>query len=328
MCPVRFDAEGARRMLGLLARLAAGEDVPEAELQAVLDTPAYRLFFAHHNRFAGRSLAPAEFAAMLRAIPRGEFHTANPQLERMWASFRTAPARLSALQALYTGVVEKDVVPEAASLARRWLPGDAALETTVFILLDGMSGGFVYQGQVAFDLLQMRNAEGFLKVLAHELHHIGVEGLWQGQFDAPHLPPGRRLALEFLGLLLGEGSATCLISGAPEEPEGVAQWQEHMAQIDHLFGRAEGLLRRAWAGEMDEAAFQAEVPSFLQGYMGEAYAVGYVMVERIQQALGDEAILACLREPRRTLALYNQAAGLLPGAYRFDAGLAGEMEKS
>ncbi len=328
MCPVRFDAEGARRMLGLLARLAAGEEVADAEVQAVLETPAYRLFFAHHNRFANRSLAPGEFAAMLRAIPRGEFHTENPQLDRMWSRFRAVPARLGELQALYHEVVARDVVPEAASIARRWLPGDAALDTTVFILLDGMSGGFVYQGQVAFDLLQMRGAGWFLKVLAHELHHIGVEALWQGQLSAPYLPPGRRMALEFVGMLLGEGSATCLISGEPEEPEGVAQWQGHMAQIDHLFARVEGLLRRAWAGEIDEAAFEAEVPSFLQGYMGEAYAVGYVMVERIRQALGDDAVLACLREPRRALAIYNQAAALLPGAYRFDAGLAGEMEKS
>lgn len=328
MCPVRFDAEGARRMLGLLARLAAGEEVPEADVQAVLETPAYRLFFAHHNRFANRSLAPAEFAAMLRAIPRGELSTENPQLQRMWARFREAPARLHELQALYNEVVARDVVPEAAALARRWLPGDAALDTTVFILLDGMSGGFVYQGQVAFDLLQMQGAGWFLKVLAHELHHIGIEGLWLGQLDAPHLSPGQRMALEFVGLLLGEGSATCLISGAPEEPEGVAQWQGHMAQIDNLFARVEGLLRRAWAGEIDAAAFEAEVPSFLQGYMGEAYAVGYVMIERIRRALGDEAILACLREPRRALALYNRAALLLPGAYRFDAGLAGEMEKS
>ena len=58
MCSVRFYAEGARLMLGLLERLTAGEDVPEAELQAVLDTPAYRLFFTHHNRFAGGSLVP------------------------------------------------------------------------------------------------------------------------------------------------------------------------------------------------------------------------------------------------------------------------------
>ncbi|HOR00156.1 MAG TPA: hypothetical protein PLJ35_15185 [Anaerolineae bacterium] len=322
---VRFDAEGARLMLALLERLAAGEEVPEAVVQALLETPAYRLFFAHHNRFVNRGLAPAEFAAMLRAVPRGEFASENPQLQTMWSRFREAPARLAELQALYDEVATGEAMPQAAQLARRWLPEGAALDTTVFVLLDGMSGGFVYQGQVAFDLLQMTGAGRFMQVLAHELHHIGVEGLWQGQFEAPHLAPGQHLALEFVGLLLGEGSATRLISGAPEEPEGVAQWQGHMAHLDALFARAEDLLRRTWAGEIDEATFQAEVPSFLQGYMGEAYAVGYVMVERILAALGSAAVLACLREPRRTLAVYNEAAARTPGAYRFDEGLAGAV---
>lgn len=321
---VRFDAEGARLMLSLLDRLAAGHEVADAEVDAVLATPAYRLFFAHHNRFAGRSLAPAEFAAMLRAIP-GEFSTANPQLATMWSLFRAAPARLAELHALYAEVAGGTVVPDAAALARTWLPGGAALDTTVFVLLDGMSGGFVYQGQVAFDLLQMQGAERFLKVLAHELHHIGVEGLWQGQFEDAPLLPGRRLALEFVGLLLGEGSATFLISGAPQEPQGVAQWQGHMGRLDDLFGRAEGLVRRAWAGELDEAAFQAELPSFLDGYIGEAYAVGYAMVRRIHDALGRDAVLAALGDPRCTLALYNQAAARIPGAYRFDEGLAAEV---
>ncbi len=322
---VRFDPVGARLMLGLLERLAAGEDVGEAEVHGVLLTPAYRLFFAHHNRFQGRALAEAEFAAMLRAIPGGEFATVNPQLELMWGRFREAPARLVELRTLYDEVAGGDVVSEAAALARRWLPAGATLETTVFVLLDGMSGGFVYQGQVAFDLLQMRGVERFLKVLAHELHHIGVERLWQGQIDDPALAPGRRLALEFVSLLLGEGSATCLISGPPEEPEGVAQWQGHMRALDRLFARAESLLRRTLAGELDEAAFQAEVPSFLQGYMGEAYAVGYAMVERIRDVLGDEAVLACLCKPGGAVAVYNQAAARIGAAYRFDEELAAAL---
>ncbi len=322
---VHFDPDGARLMLGLLARLAGGEEVGEDDLQAVLATPAYRLFFAHHNRFRGRSLSEDEFTAMLRAVSPGEFETANPQLELMWGRFRQVPARLGELWALYDEVAGGSVVPEAAALARRWLPAEAALETTVFVLLDGMSGGFVYQGQVAFDLLQMHGAGRFLKVLAHELHHIGVERLWQGPIDEPTLAPSRRLALEFVSLLLGEGSATCLISGPPEEPEGVEQWRGHMRELDRLFARAEDLVRRTLAGEVDEAAFQAEVPSFLQGYMGEAYAVGYVLVERIQQALGDEAVLACLVEPGRALAVYNQAATHLGGVYRFDDGLAAAL---
>ncbi len=325
---VRFDADGAAQMLALLARLAAGEAVPQAEVDAALATPAYGLFFAHHNRFPGRSLEPAEFAAMLRAVPAGRFRPQNPQLERMWPRFREVPGRLPALRALHAEVAGGDVLPQAVALARRHLPAGAVLDTTVFILLDGMSGGFVYQGQVAFDLLQMRDAESFQRTLAHELHHIGVEHLWRDRIDGAGLPPAQHLALEFVGLLLGEGSATYLISGAPREPEGIEQWQGHMAHLDALFARAEDVLRRILAGEIaDEEALMAAIQPFLQGYMGEAYAIGYVMVERMQQVLGDEAVLACLSEPRRTLALYNQAAAGIAGAYRFGAavvdGLAG-----
>jgi len=322
---VRFDSDGARRMLALLERLAGGEGVAESELQEVLATPAYRLFFDHHNRFEGRTLSEAEFAAMLRAIPGGRFATANEQLATMWQRFSQAPARLAELQALYEQVAGGDVVPQAADLARRWLPAGATLETTIYILLDGMSGGFVYQGQVAFDLLQMEGADRFLKVLAHELHHIGVEGLWQPLSEDPALSPEQHRALDFVGLLLGEGSATYLISGAPQEAEGVAQWQQHMGQLDRLFARVEDLLQRTLTGEVDEAAFWAALPSFLQGYMGEAYAVGYVLVERICRALGSEAVLACLREPGSTLAVYNQAAEGIDGAYRFDERLAAAL---
>ena len=325
---LHFDADGAGRMLALLGRLVAGEEVPPADEEAVFETPAYRLFFAHHNRFAGRSLGADEFAAMLRAIPGGEFETENPQLEHMWGRFRQVPGRLSALRALHEEIAGGEVVPRAVALARRYLPPEAALDTTVFIVLDGMSGGFVYQGQVAFDLLQMRDAQSFTQTLAHELHHIGVEHLWREQIENAGLPPARRLALEFVAILLGEGSATCLISGPPAEPEGVEQWQGHMAHLDELFARAEDLLRRTLAGEIDEAAFGTLVPSFLQGYMGEAYAIGYVVVERLRQALGEEAVLACLREPRRTLALYNQAVERLPGAYRFADDLAQALAES
>ena len=42
---------------------------------------------------------------------------------------------------------------------------------------------------------------------------------------------------------------------------------------------------------------------------------------------GDSVVLTCLREPRRTLALYNQAAAHVPGAYRFDERLAAALAR-
>ncbi|MDP2871672.1 MAG: DUF5700 domain-containing putative Zn-dependent protease [Bacillota bacterium] len=323
-----FDCTAARRMLDVLANARQHGLLCTRDLELALDTPGYRLFMDHHNRFAPGSFTADRFRAMLAAAVSGDksYDAPQPRLARMLAAFSGAMTRLDELQSRLAEVEEPGCQERAAALALRWLPEGADLTAEVHFLLDGSSGGYVLGKRIGMDLLQYNGQlEALEGVIAHELHHVGFASVGAPAADQGQSAEGGAVGdggldggmeVRLAGLFLGEGSATALVYGQPRPgDEWYEEWAEHERSMADHFAMTRGYLARIAAGEVSAEDFERDVPAmYLRGRWGVGYAIGAVMVRTVLKGLGEERLLSCMRHPGMFLETYRQAVAALRAA--------------
>jgi len=319
---VRIDFTGAERMLAFLSTVADGRPDRSA-LDEALNTEAYAFFLHHHNRL-GRALSREDLASLLMGLGEGR---ADGLRHR---AFREALARIDHLTRTLDRIRGGRYVERAMRKALEHLPAGADLDCTVYFLLDGESGAYALAGDLAVDLLQV-DFEGWLSLensLAHELHHVGLEGFMP---DIDRLPDPERQAVSLLGLCVVEGSALYLIHGYPTGPGPSAKtrgcradYLRYSSELDMWMSRLERAMERALAGGFNAKSFEREVRAFLEGYMGAAYWVGARMVEAIAVELGRRAAVDILSSLQDFLPTYNRCAEGL-GLYRLGPDLTARM---
>ena len=215
---VALDTSAAETAVAPLRQM--GEGTPSANLEAcwatLVDTPAYR---AWADACVAR---PDELLATLRscpptpdgAVPDGSPAAASGVLSA-FADGRNALATLSARAAQARMLP----VSEAARRALACLPPGTALPVTVFVLLSGDRQALANdRGEVTIDLQVVPSipaAPYMLALLAHELHHIGLD--WCRQRD-PAVARAREAGgpaaavVTALHMLLSEGAANAFFT--------------------------------------------------------------------------------------------------------------------
>uniref|UniRef100_Q02CV2 DUF2268 domain-containing protein n=1 Tax=Solibacter usitatus (strain Ellin6076) TaxID=234267 RepID=Q02CV2_SOLUE len=198
---------------------------------------------------------------------------------------------------------------------RAFLPAEAKLKATVYIVIKPQSNSFVFDLKadpaIFLYLDPAKTRAQFENTVAHELHHIGLASL-PDRTD-PALPSKLRAAVEWLGAF-GEGLAMLAAAGSPEvhphrdsPPEDRARWDRDSKNLAHDMRAVEGFLIAVAKGELDENQRREKGMSFF-GTQGPWYTVGWRMAVTVEQAKGRAELLECMRDMRRLLFDYNDAA--------------------
>ena len=215
---VALDTSAAEAAVAMLRQM--GEGAPPADLEAcwatLVDAPAYRAW-------ASASVArPDELLATLRSCPPtpdSAVADGAPAVVRgvlsAFADGRDALATLSARLAQARMLP----VSEAARRALACLPPGTALQATVFVLLCGDRQALANdRGEVTIDLQVVPSIPAdpyMLALLAHELHHIGLD--WCRQRDsaaarAREAGGPTAAVVTALHMLLSEGTANAFFT--------------------------------------------------------------------------------------------------------------------
>jgi len=213
-------------------------------------------------------------------------------------------------------------VTGAAARALAYLPQDAHIAATVYIVIKPRTNTFVYdldRDPSIFVYLDPKSTPAQLEnTVAHELHHIGFSTLGARTFAmlAP-LPDSARGAAEWVSAF-GEGFAMLAAAGGPDvhphaksSPADRARWNGDMTHFNRDLKVVEkffmDVLNRRFA--TPDALTKAAMEFY--GVQGPWYTVGWKMAVTIEKKYGRDELIECMMDPYRLLSKYNAAAAEL-----------------
>jgi hypothetical protein len=255
-----------------------------------------------------------------------------------WQEALGDPARIRRdLQAL--GSV--GLVDTALALAKRYLPEEATIRSSFFVVLFGGSSAYAVGDANGFDLLQLpKRSDGSIDIdsvvrtFAHEMHHSGISCCQKQHMSGV----GGRDRLGLVARLVNEGMPIYYInqtkerlhvlenSPNPTQQADVRDWKRYLARLPDLYAEAERDIRSNLDGNLTDEGIMG---TWMAGSQGPAYVLGSEIISIIHSQLGLSAALEVARDYRRVLSVYNRAAQKANqagfGCYVFDEELANRV---
>lgn len=294
---LRFDTTEARAVLTILDAERSGRSVSEADWRGLFSTEGYVRLKAREAAMH-RAFADSEFAGFVK----------SDSLLRRASGLRAA---LSAW--------ERADVRRAAARALAYLPADARIKATVYVVIKPRTNSFVWDvltdPAIFLYLDPLISEPKFANTVAHELHHIGLASV-ETRADSIRatLPDSVRPAAEWVGAF-GEGFAMLAAAGGPDvHPHAVsttadrARWDHDMASFNRDLRTLDGFFRDILSRRLATADTIQAVASTFYGIQGPWYTVGWKMAVMIEKRFGRPELIRCMTDPGRLLRRYDAAA--------------------
>lgn len=309
---ITVDTTGARLLLKALTKASQTGRLPDTEWRRALKSGGYELFFAHHNSvpFKEGALTPDLFSEMIYSIIENNtiYSAPHAKAARMRQSFESALQQLPQLQRNLEQLSKGYWSDNALKRAAEWLPEDARIDATIYIVLDGNSNGYMDNNRIAFDLLQYNGIPASLEgPAAHELHHIGYQSLCDPEILNGTTPES--IAVRLASMLLAEGCATAFVSGlpGPQDPD-YAAWQDQVTRLPEYFALTRDYLASIAAGGISESQFVEDVPRiYLREGQSIACVMGVAMVQTVWKAFSKGGVFHSLRNTAMFFEIYRHA---------------------
>jgi hypothetical protein len=283
--------------LAILEARAAGRDATSEQWSRLFTTEGYLRLKARETKVVG-AFSDSSFTAFVRsdtvARRSGELRGALAE----WTS-----ADLSA----------------AAERALAYLPADATIRATVYVVIKPGRNSFVWDLSSApaiFLYLNPRITRAqFENTVAHELHHVGFSSVG-ARTDSllAGLPDSVRAAAQWLGAF-GEGFAMLAAAGGPDvhphaasTPEDRARWDRDMANANRDLGTLERFFIDVMTRRLATPDTIEAVAGTFFGIQGPWYTVGWKMAVVVERRFGRDMLIEAMVNPPLLLAQYNRAA--------------------
>jgi hypothetical protein len=214
---------------------------------------------------------------------------------------------------------ERVDVSGAAARALAYLPADARIHATVYVVIKPRTNSFVYDVRtnpaIFLSLDPATTGPQFENTVAHELHHIGYASV-AGRTDSivAALPDSVRRAVEWLGAF-GEGFAMLAAAGGPGVHPHATSPPTDRARWDHDAAQSNQDLRTVERFFLDVITHRLTAPDSIQaaafafyGVQGPWYTVGWKMAVVIESRFGRDELIRCMLNPVLLVTRYNAAA--------------------
>jgi hypothetical protein len=307
--------EGAQNLLTFLTRISSGNPPANAELQVVRDSNQF--FIDFYSCWKG--VTRERLIETMRRFHQPDYQPESPVLSALAKGFARAVVENKRMQANldFLRGANPSIIVEGV-LAH--LPAHTPLQSAIHITIDGFNGGFQYQGQMGWSLLNdITSPAQFESGIAHELHHVGFAYWIERNLIRKSLlneKSGKSVAARHVQNLLSEGLAMyyCSPNMMMEDrvPEAYARKLASYHRDERLlFTQSEKLLALTLKPDADYAtcnqALQALSIDF-DGILPIGHYLGARMIETMSQHHPQERIVECVQSLVRFLPLYNQAA--------------------
>lgn len=322
------DLSQAFLMLDFLDRRVDGRE-PELLLDDILDAPGTGLVIRQMN--LARRVFPGQYRQMLEGFVEGVEADIPPAdttrramagvagLGDAYARLTWAAENVDALRAHLETLRGLDIAENACATAFANLPRAVDVNLSASVVIGGRAGAAalspasIYVDLAVMDLSAERSGEArmsdqrILDFFAHEIHHIAMRRVLDAEGAGADLSGPELYAFRILTELILEGSATYLIDfsrdlEAHRQDRGFA---DEYAEAGALLGDFERALTRVFSEDVRTDAAFDEITA---GLVGNRYhAAGALLLAEIDGALGREAVMNAMRDPRLLMSTYVKA---------------------
>ena len=292
-----FDTTEAGSVLVILANNNSRSPVTDADWRRLFATPGYIRLKARETAM-GRTFTDDDF--------------------RSFVLSDTLSTRKKALRRALTDWAGADMT-DAAQRALAYLPAEARIAATVYVMIKPRTNSFVWDVQTdpaIFLYLDPAVTQAqFANTVAHELHHIGLSSV-AGRADSAiaGLSPEAGMVAQWIGAF-GEGFAMLAAAGGPEvHPHAVSadsdrtRWDHDVAQFNRDLGTLDQFFASILDGRLATADTVQTIAFTFYGVQGPWYTVGWKMAVTIERRFGRPELIRCMTDPQRLLERYNAAA--------------------
>ena len=292
-----LDTAEAGGVLAILARRDSGDSVTETDWQWLFATSGY-------VRLQARE------AAMGRAFTDDDF--------KKFVLSDSLRGRRDALRRALSDWAAADM-RDAANRALAYLPQEARIAATVYVMIKPRGNSFVWDVQtnpaIFLYLDPSVTRAQFANTVAHELHHIGFASVGAKADSAAGLSTRAALVAQWVGAF-GEGFAMLAAAGGPDvHPHAVSpdsdrvRWDRDVAQFNQNLEALNQFFLSILDGRLATADTVQTIAFTFYGVQGPWYTVGWKMAVTIERRFGRPELIACMTDPHRLLERYNVAAG-------------------
>jgi putative zinc-dependent peptidase DUF5700 len=295
---VRIVTDEADAVLAILAKRAAGAPVGDADWRRLFASDGY-VRLKRREAAMKRAFEDADFS---RFVLSDDLAKRAPALEATLARNRRAD------------------VAAAARRALAYLPPEAHIHAKIYLEIKPLTNSFVFDlatDPAIFIYLDPDQTRAKLEnTLAHELHHIGYGTVYPPkavQDEIAKRPKADQDALNWV-MAFGEGYAMLAAAGGPRvhphavsKPEDRERWDRDVANFDADLRSVEAFFRDVLAGRLTDDQESERAGAFF-GIQGPWYTVGWRMCVTIETTFGRRRLVEAFADPRRLLAVYNDAA--------------------
>ncbi len=296
---VELVTDEADAVLAILAKKAAAEPIADTDWKRLFASEAYARL-KKREASLNRNFEDSDFKSFVLS---DDLSSRRAALEETLARWRAAD------------------VTGAAGRALAYLPAGSQLRAKIYPVIKPQTNSFVFEvttdPAIFLYLDPAMSAAQFENTFAHELHHIGYAAACAGhaeteqaQTTSPAAAQVRRWIWAF-----GEGVAMLAAAGGPDvHPHQASpaadreRWDHDVAQFDTDLHRVEKFFLDILKGRLAEQSEIEKIAYSFFGVQGPWYTVGWKMAVTIEKAQGRAALIDCLCEPTKFLAIYNRAA--------------------
>jgi len=292
-----LDTTEAGSILAILARRDSGGRVTDADWPRLFATPGYIRLKARETAM-GRTFTDDDF--------------------RSFVLSDTLSARRKALRRALTDWAGAGMT-DAAQQALAYLPTEARIAATVYVMIKPRTNSFVWDVQtdpaIFLYLDPAVTKAQFANTVAHELHHIGLSSV-AGRADSTitGLSSEAGMVAQWIGAF-GEGFAMLAAAGGPDvHPHAVSadsdrtRWDHDVAQFNRDLGTLDQFFASILDGRLATADTVQTIAFTFYGVQGPWYTVGWKMAVTIERRFGRPELIRCMTDPHRLLERYNAAA--------------------
>ena len=292
-----LDTTEAGSVLAILARRNSPDAVNEAEWQRLFGTPGYARLKARETAM-GRTFTDDDFKSFVLSDTLANRSAALRRTLNDWAATDMG---------------------DAAQRALTYLPEEARIVATVYVMIKPRSNSFVWDVQtdpaIFLYLDPAVTRAQFANTIAHELHHIGLSSVAaKGDSLTAGLSSQARIAAQWIGAF-GEGFAMLAAAGGPDvHPHAVSadsdrtRWDHDVAQFNRDLGTLDNFFASILHGQLATADTVQTIAFTFYGVQGPWYTVGWKMAVTIERRFGRPELIRCMTDPHRLLERYNAAA--------------------
>jgi hypothetical protein len=294
---LRLDTTEAVTVLEIMAAHSSGRALSKEDWNRLYSSAGYRRLKAREAAMH-RDFTDSTFATFVLSDTLGRRAAALRRSLRAW---------------------EQADLATAADRALRYLPPDARITATVYIVIKPRTNSFVWDLEtdpaIFLYLDPAVSRPKFENTVAHELHHIGFASVG-GRTDSilSALPDSVRAAAEWIGAF-GEGFAMLAAAGGPHvHPHAVSpaadrrRWDRDVAHFNRDLRTLEKFFQDVISRRLATPDTVSAAASAFYGEQGPWYTVGWKMAVMIEKRFGRAELIRCMTDPARLIQRYNAAA--------------------